>query len=56
MARNKRIEKKILKIISSDNSSEQLPTFYRKEFSKMLQKAEVVINGVRVIHPGFLNK
>lgn len=54
MARNKRIKKKISKVIS-DASSKALPIFYKKELSKLLKSKEVVINGVSVIHPGFMN-
>jgi hypothetical protein len=55
MARNKRIQKKILKVISSDNSSVALPSFYQNEYSKILKNSEVIINGIAVIHPGFLD-
>ena len=54
MARNKRIKKKILKVIS-DVSPKELSLFYKKEISKLLKSKEVTFNGVPVIHPGFMD-
>lgn len=41
MARNKRIQKKIVKVIVlSELSATPLPTFYQKEFNKYLRVAK----------------
>lgn len=55
MARNKRVKRKIInKITGSVISNLNVSKFYEKEHSKILKKSEVTINGVQVIHPGYL--